>query len=287
MKKFIIIGGIHKAGTTSLFTHLARHPEVNFSKVKETHYFSSHLKIPNKYYDSRIDHQKFSDFFDKNDFKNNLFLEASPEYLYSGDKTIHKIKKEIGDKVKLIFILRNPADKIFSEFNHKKSALKLSSSITFDEYKKDITLEDENYHQHLLKWYENFDEQNIKIIFFDNLKNDALEVFRDISFFLDINPIFFKEEDLTIENKTTNFRNKTLHKIAIFFNINFEFFLKKNFFIKKIIRNIYRKINSKNNKKTINQSSYNDLNEKLIPCNKKLRKLLLLKGYKKLPEWLN
>lgn len=38
-KKFIIIGGTSKAGTTSLYRYLSDHPMISQSKLKETGFF--------------------------------------------------------------------------------------------------------------------------------------------------------------------------------------------------------------------------------------------------------
>jgi len=286
MNNYVLIAGVHKAGTTSLFTHLSRHPEINFSKVKETHYFSSHLKLPNNYYDSRASYNNYMDFFKIKSNSNNIFLEASPEYMYAGKETIYKIKKELGNQVKLIFILRNPIEQIFSQFSHKKTALKLDPSVSFDEYIRNKSLEDQKYYKHLKKWYLNFDEKNIKIIFFDNLKSDPENVFIDICKYLNIDTKEIKEMNLSIENKTEDFKNRTFHKIALFFNRYFEFFLRRNFIIKKFLRNIYRKVNIKKKDERIDLSIFRDLNIELDSFNSELKKLLQSKGYSNFPEWM-
>lgn len=285
IQKYAIIAGVHKAGTTSLFTHLSQHPQINFSKIKETHYFSSHLELPNEFYDSRVVKNSYEKFFSIKK-SSNLFLEASPEYIYSGKQTINSIFNELGKNVKLIFILRNPIEQIYSQFRHKKHSLYIDSSISFDKYLEDISLHNQNYHKHLLKWYEKFDDENIKIIFFDDFKKNQLDVFIDICEYLNIDKQFFNKKKLSIENKTEEYKIKFLHKMALRFAKNFEFFLRKNHTLKKKLRSLYRLFNIKKNSQLVDLTKYSKINKTLNIYNSKLKILLEEKGYFNYPSWV-
>ena len=39
LENHLIVAGVHRSGTTTLFNRLARHPEVDASRIKETNYF--------------------------------------------------------------------------------------------------------------------------------------------------------------------------------------------------------------------------------------------------------
>src|SRR5699024_10225288 len=70
---FMIIGA-EKAGTTSLFQYLAKHPDIVPSKEKELLYFSARQSMGLKWY--------LHNFPLKVDLNGRLTYEGSPSYLY-------------------------------------------------------------------------------------------------------------------------------------------------------------------------------------------------------------
>src|SRR5690606_41800296 len=74
----VIIAGVHKAGTTSLFEYLASHPEIAPARIKELRYFSR-LARAGKQPDA-VDYDRLS-----TDRKVALYrLAAIPNYLCDG-----------------------------------------------------------------------------------------------------------------------------------------------------------------------------------------------------------
>src|SRR6185503_15252511 len=104
----LIIGGVHKAGTTSVFTYLSQHPDVCASSVKEIGFF-----MPLKYGEQLPSLQEYAQYFSNCVSSKRYLLEASPSYIYGKEVIAERIKKELGVSIKLIFILRNPADRLF------------------------------------------------------------------------------------------------------------------------------------------------------------------------------
>lgn len=103
---FIVIGGM-KCGTTSLYNYLIEHPQILPSVKKELNFF-------NKGFDRGIDWY-LSHFPSLPKGQNFITGDASPGYLFDG------VEKEIFSlfpKVKLIVILRNPADRCISHYYH-------------------------------------------------------------------------------------------------------------------------------------------------------------------------
>lgn len=112
---FIIIGA-QKAGTTSLFEHLAEHPEIIPPNRKEIHFFDGGLepgidtyKKGEKWYRAH--------FPLKSELKSNKTFEASPLYLFN-PLAAERISKMLPD-VKLIVLLRNPVDRAVSQYFHE------------------------------------------------------------------------------------------------------------------------------------------------------------------------
>ncbi len=136
---FFIVGA-PKAGTTSLYHHLRQHPDVYMSPLKETSYFADEFGVENlvpelralgrksaeglrRYLDSPplgdrfggvvTDLQDYRSLFAQVD-KETAIGEASPSYLWSPTAAL-KISMLV-PHAKIIMILRNPADRAFSQY---------------------------------------------------------------------------------------------------------------------------------------------------------------------------
>jgi len=104
---FLIIG-VGKGGTTSLYQYLAEHPQILPTAHKEIDFFSNHFKQGIDWYLSHFppifDHQKF------------LSGEAPASYLSHAD--VPQKVYSLLPGVKLIVLLRNPADRAISHYYH-------------------------------------------------------------------------------------------------------------------------------------------------------------------------
>lgn len=109
-----IICGTQKGGTTALYAYLKRHPELCMSAIKETHFFDMHAgpagKTPwytryHAYFQPRPEHR--------------LLGEATPIYMYGRDTA--RLLHEYNPALKLIFVLRDPADRAFSHWNMNRT----------------------------------------------------------------------------------------------------------------------------------------------------------------------
>lgn len=291
----LIIGGVHKAGTTSLYTYLSWHPDIIGSEIKETHFFSG------ENYESKYD--TYEAYF-KNHKGQKYKLEASPEYIYEKETAIKNIKENT-NKPKLIFIFRNPTDKILSSFNHrKKHVLFDNPDYTFEEFKNDYLdirhldeavnsdnvftreLLDGSYISYIKGWFNNFNNQDIKIIFFDDLKNDPEAVLEDLCDWLNIDFNFYKDKSFTVENKSVEFKNKPLQKIVFSIYMKLEPFFRNNYKLKSFLRDVYYKLNVDKKENILNQETLLEIDKLYIKKNAELREFLLEKGYTKFPEWM-
>lgn len=108
--KYILICGVQKAGTTSLFQYLADHPDICPSSVKETGFF---LEPTYPFYKPRA--FQYINGFDQINYyftscnHKKIRLEGTPSYLYSS-KAPSYIKESLPD-VLSIFMLREPVSR--------------------------------------------------------------------------------------------------------------------------------------------------------------------------------
>jgi hypothetical protein len=118
-----IVPGAQKSSTTTLYDYLQEHPEIGMSKPKEPHYFS---RIPGS-----VSWQWYQRCF-KNSEHIRATGEASASYMPVKDSA-RRIYEALGIEVKLIFILRNPVERIYSSFLHMRKSRPFFDRRCFDE----------------------------------------------------------------------------------------------------------------------------------------------------------
>jgi hypothetical protein len=106
--EFLIIGGM-RCGTTSLYQHLAAHPEIEPALGKELNYFSLHYGRSLRWYRGHFPRRE----------PGRLSFEASPYYLFHPDAP-HNVAETLPD-VKLVALLRDPVDRAYSHYLHTRS----------------------------------------------------------------------------------------------------------------------------------------------------------------------
>ena len=103
---FLVIGA-QRAGTTSLFRCLQRHPQIQGAPIKEVHYFDAHEEHGEDWYRAHFPVRRAG----------CVVGEATPYYLFHPrcPGAVHGMVPE----VRLIAILRNPVDRTVSQFRHE------------------------------------------------------------------------------------------------------------------------------------------------------------------------
>jgi hypothetical protein len=222
--RYLIIGGTMKAGTTSLFIYLADHPEICASKTKETRFFLDAdypLDVKSKF--------RFEDGLDKYDIyfnhckRERLRLEASPQYLCSPG-TPSKIKKSLPD-VKIVFILREPIDRLISEYRFLKQLNELPLEVSFEEYVQSQlhgrpaelhrirALEEGRYSIYLKPYFDLFGRDRLCILKYEDLKQNANTLLTKVCRFTGIDPTFYQDYSFQIFNKTQMMKSVRLHNV--------------------------------------------------------------------------
>ncbi len=113
---FMIIG-TQKGGTTSLYNYLLEHPSIARIYIKEPHFFDIYFNKGFLWYRSHfptIAHKYYANHFRKRAF---ITGEASPYYL-AHPLAPARVAMAL-PKVKLIIVLRNPADRAHSQYQHQ------------------------------------------------------------------------------------------------------------------------------------------------------------------------
>ena len=214
MPNFIIIGAA-KSGTTALYKYLQQHPDIFMSKVKEPRFFAFEgetLTFKGPYdHGTRFNTETITDLatyealFDG--VQNETIIgEASPAYLSSAEKASARIQHHV-PQAKLIAILRQPAERAYSGFMHTvrngwEKNLNFAQVLEQEEQR----IQDHwgalwhhqtlgFYSEQLTHYYQRFPKDQMRVYLYDDLKNDAPGLMRDIFQFLEVDDSF--EPDMT------------------------------------------------------------------------------------------
>lgn len=195
LPNFFILG-IQKAGTTTLYEVLARHPDVFFPFHKETYFFSNE-----DIYRNGIDFYSNEYFKDSEDY--TVRGEATPFYLTSDDAAA-RICQHLGHlSPKFVVILRNPVQRAYSAYWHSvrrqrehlsfEDAIKQESSrvaalrAAGKRWWRDFAyVENGRYARQLESYWRLFPRERFCILLTEDLRDDPGRQFKRILDFLDL-----------------------------------------------------------------------------------------------------
>ena len=223
LPNFFIVGA-PKAGTTSLSNYLDQHPHVYMSAIKEPNFFSVEIREENfepehrrrlaldrletrRFLAGPMREKRFGGIVDNWEDYQRLFAnatdqialgEASVSYLWS-PSAAEQIATRIPD-AKIIVMLRDPADRAFSQYLHGVSmgAIRWTFREHIERSLRHASrqlcvyfpfLEYGLYFQQLRRYLDLFGK-NVWIGFQGDFKNRPLVIFHDICRFLAISPEF-------------------------------------------------------------------------------------------------
>ncbi len=287
-----IIGGPTKTATTALYTYLNAHPDVSGSSVKETGFFL-------KPYTGNRDEDalNYSKFFEEAAPDSRVIMEATTSYFLSVDIVGPRIKKTVPD-VRLLFMLRSPADRLYSFFNYNLNVTTgFKDGITFDEYLdisfdylagkgvprgckiKEKRLRDPievgRYAIYLERYFEIFGRERVKAMFFEFLKEEPEEFMAELCSFIGIDPSFYKGYTFEKVNVSAPPKSKTLHKVMNKFNKNLDRISPHRQETKNRIASLYNSVNrDKGERLEMSEEARSRLEEYYMPFSVKLKELL-------------
>jgi hypothetical protein len=271
----LIIAGVNKAATSSLYTYLGFHDQIATSNIKETEFF-----LPVRYGKKHDSLDSYNKFFDKNrtSLNTKYLMESTPGYFYGGEKLAKAIKNLI-PKVKIIIILRNPVRRTESFINHcisktwieKKidfnqeilnilNDLDLNNTTQIDENKYFTRSVVESFYSDLIKEWKTVFNTNIKIIYFEDLTKNPAVTLNYLYDWLELDSIKSSQTKYSTENKSITPNNILIHKTVLNIYTKFESLLRRNPNLKNLVRDFYYKFNS-TKKSSLNKKVENNLVE--------------------------
>ncbi|MDQ1705433.1 MAG: hypothetical protein QOF18_1799 [Frankiaceae bacterium] len=125
LPNFVIVG-VSKAGTTTLFNALSRHPDIHPASTKETRYFQAI-----RYGEPLAPLDRYRAFF-RGYAGQAVTMECTPDYFYGAGPTARAIKEVCDPRVAVI--LRDPVTRLVSFFRFLRSRLQLPADMTLADY---------------------------------------------------------------------------------------------------------------------------------------------------------
>lgn len=264
--------GTSKAASKWIFQCLKEHPEICTTQKRETRFF-------NREYNFRRGIDYYLSLFNRCPAC-SIKGEITTDYIMT-PHTAFKIHNFFPD-IKIIACLRNPAEKIYSQYlYHHKMKWRLCIYKTFEEaVNKDLGMIEEGYYYKQLKeYFKLFYSKNILILFYEDILKDPKDFLRTMYSFLEVkNPNFIPSCLNQKINITGSVYGK--NKIPIINSIIFQLIskIKKESWIKRSVKKI--KIDgiiekfSASNVKIIKKSKSETKKRSYLPMRDQTRKYL-------------
>lgn len=291
----LIIAGLGKAGTTSLFWYLSQHPEICTSQVKEIRYFSAAAAggtlPPIEEYASHFTHCG----------DRRYVMEASPQYFHGGAPVIEAIRRSL-DRPRVVLSLRDPIDRLWSQYRFAKTRMgPVPGTMTFDQYvdrslgirreRQPLTPDNQPYWhlsggfyvEHISAWLDAFGG-DLRVVFFEQLADEPATVVVGLCRWLGIDEEPASRFTYSVENKTEQFRSGLLQRAAL--ALNSERLLGSRRRLKAPLRRLYYGINRKPPREQMSDEARRILEAEFGPSNHALSEALRIRGYTDLPDWL-
>jgi len=245
----LFIVGAPKAGTSSLYAYLKEIPGIYMSKIKEPNYFSGKTIPDDNPLHPIREKKKYLCLF-KGVSDEKILGEASPSYLTDPDapKLIHQLVPN----AHIIIILRDPVERVFSDYLmflrldvlkssfHNEVKKALGKNNIFDE--QGVRLQHSMYFENVKRYIEIFGQSQVKILIFEDFISDTKRTVEEVLKFLGI--------DYSLENFSGEaynqfvvprgqvsqfiYKNRKVRKIAEkLFSTSQRKFLKEKFLVSK------------------------------------------------------
>lgn len=294
----LLIAGVTKAGTSSLFWYLIQHPEICAPvDRKEIDYFTP-MRYGKPTRGTRDDYGRYFAHQTGQAYR----LDASPHYFDGGSSLVNAVHEHL-PQARILVILRDPVSRLWSTFRSRKEGGTLAPSVTFREYFEkclDVRrsgrerLQEFNkyrsvshgcYNEFLGAWFDAFGD-GVRVLFFEHLVRDPEAVVGSTCAWLGIDATSVASFDYAARNKTVDPRSVRLSKFAHVVNFRIDPFLRRLPAVKEAARWAYAAVNGRKQGEELSERDREMAQEFYAPANDALHSELVRRGYTDFPKWL-
>jgi hypothetical protein len=241
---FFVVGAA-KSGTTSLYSYLDQHPDIYLSPIKEPNFFSTDIdpkRFSNSYKrNNELDYKSYFlkkplqqlrlSFVRDERYYTQLFEEANGQKAIGECSTSYLFSKEAAANIynfnsnsKILIIIRHPVERAISHYlmalRSGYTDLSFRQALEKDMNEKNrgwgisnVFVETGMYSDQIYRYYKVFPESQVKILLFDNFKNNLKGTLNEVFAFLDLDPLSVYET--SIPNPAFTPKYVKLHKFFI------------------------------------------------------------------------
>ncbi len=212
---------------------LSDHPEICASKVKEPFFLmdKGHPLLnsqKNVHEDGLAGYEHFFDHCPDKKIK----IEATTHYIYQ--RTALRVLSRLDHPPKVVFLLRNPADRVYSSFKYTKHNLaRLPESLSFAEFvqrvndgsinkicsdpkslyviERDIMYS--KYNLYIKKWMNKLGKKHIYTVIFENMIKRPKKVLDSITSKIGIEDSFYNDYSFDHVNSSYIPKSRTIHEV--------------------------------------------------------------------------
>ncbi len=281
----VMIVGAQKAGTTSLLRYLGEHPQCISHPQKEFSYFTD-----KKEYSLGLN-AALKKYYAHKPHTNETKIIAKNAGLFTDTAGLSRLKQN-NPNCEIVFIIRNPVERTYSSYLMEKNfgtvkfdfadlpeLIKRHQNNEDDSWDFDFFIEYSLYATHLKNIYNYFPKEQVNIVLYEDLKNDAAGVCKKIFDKIKIDNLFSPKIEIK-HNVTQKTRSNIYARIV-------KHFLRNENPVKKLLKKfmpghkvykygeLLRDVNKTEKKhQPINEEVKKFLMEYYKPFNEELEKMI-------------
>lgn len=236
----LVVIGVAKAGTTSLYHWFSLHPQICASSRKETHFLSDLVHRDNK--NANIHDHGLSEYgrVFPNWKDEPIRMEATPSYYAS--ETALKAISEFDTKPFVIISLRDPIDQLFSFYQFDVlTRKKMPMTTTFEQYLSSelgsSKFERACYSNYLERW-KNVLGDNLRIMIFEEWTKQPAETMQQLYRWIGVDPDSVDGSEFVTRNATRKIRSRGFQILSL----RLRRYMPQ--FAQNALRGVYLKLNS-------------------------------------------
>ena len=296
----LVIVGVPKAGTGSLFAYLAQHPDVCGSDEKEIGYFNHYNPWRQQYKGTPPPLEEYARHW-AHSTGEKYAIEATPTYSYGGEPVISAIRTVLG-KPRIILILRDPVDRLWSAYTFQRQVGNNPGIGSFEQYLDVVEqrrrdgvalvpndglhgLEIGFYADYVGLWLDEF-RDDMRVIFLEDMRADPRAVVHGLCDWLEIDTGVVSDLDVDARNVTRHPRSTRLAHVARTLKRRSE---RLNLLPSSAYgraRSAYYRLNSGRLDERLEPELRRRVEEIYRASNQTTAEILAAHGYRELPPWL-
>jgi hypothetical protein len=293
----LIIAGVSKGGTTSLFRYLAQHPDICPSTIKELRYFE-----PVRYGEPLGPIESYARHFGHCTGQ-RYRMEATPSYFGGGRPVATAMHDSLDDDARVLVCLREPVQRCWSWYQFVRGRGRIPKAMGFETYldaceelhSAGLDGRRENqpysgllggcYDEWLQAWQELFGER-LHVLFFDDLVADPRSAVVATLRWLAVDERPAADFKYTVENRSVQYRSRPVLEAALFLNRRAEQFFARHGGLKRVLRSAYHVVNRDPATEVLPPAARDRLAAFYAPHNAGLAAALRSAGIGDVPDWL-